>query len=104
MLGAAMTALSLAALALPPANAKTGDIGHEAAIEVAGRQLVRTPFIYPYDIRMIPLIFEGAVLLPEGARASTTWPRISRATNRGTRVTSFHSAKGSALLGTTKAS
>lgn len=30
-----------------------------------GRQLVRTPFINPYDDRMIPLTFEGVVLLPE---------------------------------------
>lgn len=31
----------------------------------AGRQLVRTPFINPYDVRMIPLTYEGVVLLPE---------------------------------------
>ncbi len=31
----------------------------------AGRQLVRTPYVNPYDIRMIPLSFEGVVLLPE---------------------------------------
>ncbi|HSD92824.1 MAG TPA: OprD family outer membrane porin, partial [Methyloceanibacter sp.] len=31
----------------------------------AGRQLVRTPYVNPYDIRMIPLTFEGVVLLPE---------------------------------------
>jgi hypothetical protein len=31
----------------------------------AGRQLVRTPYVNPYDIRMIPLTFEGIVLLPE---------------------------------------
>ena len=30
-----------------------------------GRQLVRTPYINPYDVRMIPLTFEGIVLLPE---------------------------------------
>lgn len=36
---------------------------------VAGRQLVRTPFINPYDIRMIPLTFEGIVLLPEERRS-----------------------------------
>jgi hypothetical protein len=30
-----------------------------------GRQLVRTPYINPYDVRMIPLTFEGVVLLPE---------------------------------------
>ncbi len=31
----------------------------------AGRQLVRTPYVNPYDVRMIPLTFEGVVLLPE---------------------------------------
>jgi outer membrane porin, OprD family len=31
----------------------------------AGRQLVRTPYINPNDFRMIPLTFEGVVLLPE---------------------------------------
>jgi len=31
----------------------------------AGRQLVRTPYVNPYDIRMIPLTFEGIVLVPE---------------------------------------
>ncbi len=31
----------------------------------AGRQLVRTPYVNPYDIRMIPLTFEGVVLVPE---------------------------------------
>lgn len=36
---------------------------------VAGRQLVRTPYINPYDIRMIPLTFEGVVLLPEDQNA-----------------------------------
>lgn len=30
-----------------------------------GRQLVRTPYINPYDVRMIPLTFEGIMLLPE---------------------------------------
>jgi molybdopterin-binding protein len=30
-----------------------------------GRQLMRTPFINPYDVRMIPLTFEGIVLMPE---------------------------------------
>ncbi len=32
---------------------------------VVGRQLVRTPYINPYDVRMIPLTFEGIVLVPE---------------------------------------
>jgi hypothetical protein len=31
----------------------------------AGRLLVRTPYINPFDIRMIPLTFEGVVLTPE---------------------------------------
>ncbi len=31
----------------------------------AGRQLIRTPYINPYDVRMIPLTVEGVVLLPE---------------------------------------
>ena len=31
----------------------------------AGRQLVRTAYINPNDFRMIPLTFEGIVLLPE---------------------------------------
>jgi outer membrane porin, OprD family len=30
-----------------------------------GRQLVRTPYMNPYDVRMIPITFEGIVLLPE---------------------------------------
>ncbi len=36
--------------------------GQELAV---GRQLVRTPYINPYDVRMIPLTFEGIVLVPE---------------------------------------
>lgn len=31
----------------------------------AGRQLIRTPYINPFDVRMIPLTVEGVVLLPE---------------------------------------
>ncbi len=31
----------------------------------AGRQLVRTPYVNPYDVRMIPLTFEGIVMVPE---------------------------------------
>jgi len=31
----------------------------------AGRQLVRTPYVNPFDVRMIPLTFEGVVLLPD---------------------------------------
>lgn len=30
-----------------------------------GRQLVRTPYVNPYDVRMIPLTFEGIVLVPQ---------------------------------------
>jgi hypothetical protein len=33
----------------------------------AGRFLVRTPFINPFDVRMIPLTFEGVALMPESA-------------------------------------
>lgn len=40
MLGASIAALSLAALAVAPANAETADAGHAAAIEVFGGQPV----------------------------------------------------------------
>ena len=30
-----------------------------------GRQLVRTPYVNTFDARMIPLTFDGIVLLPE---------------------------------------
>ena len=43
-------------------NARMRFAGQELTV---GRQLVRTPFINPYDVRMIPLTFEGIVLLPE---------------------------------------
>ncbi len=36
-----------------------------------GRQLVRTPYINPYDVRMIPLTFEGIVLVPESKDGQT---------------------------------
>ena len=36
-----------------------------------GRQLVRTPYINPYDVRMIPLTFEGIVLVPERKEGQT---------------------------------
>ena len=39
----------------------------------AGRQLVRTPYVNPYDIRMIPLSFEGVVLLPENKDRNLTY-------------------------------
>lgn len=39
----------------------------------AGRQLVRTPYVNPYDIRMIPLTFEGVVLLPEDQNKDLTY-------------------------------
>jgi outer membrane porin, OprD family len=44
------------------ANGRLRFAGQELTI---GRQLVRTPFINPYDTRMIPLTYEGVVLLPE---------------------------------------
>jgi outer membrane OprD family porin len=47
---------------LGQANARMKLVGQEVT---AGRQLVRTPFVNPYDVRMIPLTFEGVVLLPE---------------------------------------
>jgi hypothetical protein len=43
-------------------NGRMNFAGQELAI---GRQLVRTPYINPYDVRMIPLTFEGIVLVPE---------------------------------------
>jgi hypothetical protein len=39
----------------------------------AGRQLVRTPYVNPYDVRMIPLTFEGVVLLPENKDRNFTY-------------------------------
>ncbi len=44
------------------ANGRLRFAGQELTI---GRQLVRTPFINPYDTRMIPLTYEGVVMLPE---------------------------------------
>lgn len=44
------------------ANGRLKFAGQELTI---GRQLVRTPFINPFDVRMIPLTYEGVVLLPE---------------------------------------
>ena len=38
-----------------------------------GRQLVRTPYINPYDSRMIPLTFEGIVLVPDRQGPDTTF-------------------------------
>ena len=43
-------------------NGRMKYAGHELT---AGRQLIRTPYINPYDVRMIPLTVEGVVLLPE---------------------------------------
>ncbi len=43
-------------------NARAKFAGQELTV---GRELVRTPYINPYDSRMIPLTFEGVVLLPE---------------------------------------
>ncbi|HLC08589.1 MAG TPA: OprD family outer membrane porin [Methyloceanibacter sp.] len=47
---------------LGQANARAKFLGQEL---IAGRQLVRTPYINPNDDRMIPDTFEGVVLLPE---------------------------------------
>jgi hypothetical protein len=47
---------------LGQANGRMKFAGQELT---AGRQLVRTPYVNPYDVRMIPLTFEGVVLLPE---------------------------------------
>jgi outer membrane OprD family porin len=46
---------------LGQANASVKLLGQEIT---AGRELVRTPYINPNDSRMIPLTFEGIVLLP----------------------------------------
>jgi len=43
-------------------NARAKFAGQELTM---GRQLVRTPWINPYDVRMIPITYEGVVLLPE---------------------------------------
>lgn len=42
-----------------------------------GRQLVRTPYINPFDVRMIPLTFEGVVLLPEDRGPDQTFDYIA---------------------------
>lgn len=42
-----------------------------------GRQLVRTPYINPFDIRMIPLTFEGVVLLPDKPGADRSFDYIA---------------------------
>jgi outer membrane porin, OprD family len=47
---------------LGQANAKLKFAGQEVTV---GRQLVRTPYINPFDVRMIPLTYEGIVLVPE---------------------------------------
>ena len=47
---------------LGQANARVKFAGQELTI---GRQLVRTPYINPFDVRMIPLTYEGVVLVPE---------------------------------------
>ncbi|HUU24190.1 MAG TPA: OprD family outer membrane porin [Methyloceanibacter sp.] len=47
---------------LGQANGRMKFAGQELT---AGRQLVRTPYVNPYDVRMIPLTYEGVVLLPE---------------------------------------
>jgi hypothetical protein len=50
---------------LGQANARLKFAGQEFS---AGRQLVRTAFINPKDNRMIPLTFEGLVLVPQGPK------------------------------------
>ena len=50
---------------LGQANARLKFAGQEFS---AGRQLVRTAFINPKDNRMIPLTFEGPVLVPQGPK------------------------------------
>ncbi len=47
---------------LGQANARLKFPGHEL---IVGRELIRTAFLNPKDNRMIPLSFEGVVLLPE---------------------------------------
>jgi hypothetical protein len=47
---------------LGQANAKLKLAGQELTV---GRQLVRTPYIKPFDVRMIPLTYEGVMLVPE---------------------------------------
>jgi hypothetical protein len=47
---------------LGQANAKLKLSGQELTL---GRQLLRTPYLNPFDVRMIPLTYEGAVLLPK---------------------------------------
>ena len=47
---------------LGQANVRFKFAGQEASI---GRQLIRTAFINPRDNRMIPLTFEGVILVPE---------------------------------------
>jgi hypothetical protein len=55
-----------------------------------GRQLVRTPYINPFDVRMIPLTYEGVMLVPErqGNSPSTMSRPISSAISRATRPSS----------------
>ena len=52
---------------LGQANARLKITGQELS---AGRQLVRTAFLNPKDNRMIPLTFEGLVLVPQGLHDS----------------------------------
>jgi len=52
---------------LGQANARLKIAGQELS---AGRQLVRTAFLNPKDNRMIPLTFEGLVLVPQGSHDS----------------------------------
>lgn len=42
-----------------------------------GRQIIRTPYINPYDSRMIPLTFEGIVLVPDHQGPDTAFDYIA---------------------------
>lgn len=42
-----------------------------------GRQIIRTPYINPYDSRMIPLTFEGIVLAPDRQGPDTAFDYIA---------------------------
>jgi hypothetical protein len=64
-----------------------------AEIRRAGthHRLVRTPFINPYDTRMLPLTYEGLVMLPERRDLP-----LCGATSRTTPTSSFLRRKHSA--------
>ena len=79
---------------LGQANAKLKFAGQELTV---GRQLVRTPYLNPFDVRMIPLTYEGVVLLPERRNSpSITFCLICGNTSRSTLMSSFPYRKDSA--------